>query len=939
MRVTFSTTAAADSSRRILRSALADEDPEVLFLEFDADIVVNGASGTRGFNFDAGGKHIKSNSYSGPGGTKIMIKSSSADKAVTVELDSHKLVKTPVLKAFNFKKKSQKRRLPTASTTKKIHITAHLHRNRPLLPSNAKVQQLSEKNEILSESSLYDALRLSSGKGRHCWYVGDVSGVDISDGISNSKSLFSGVVAADSCGESGGVEATLIAVFDNGREANSVISEESSKRKLLLKESEQEEEELIKKVRERVDAASSLTSSPISKQELQDLKIRILGEEVKKQREQKSHSNSNVQQTTSTNLPASESDSLGSRLRIFQLSSQMYANKFHSNPLLNSDSADKSTVHHQFTEQVSPALLERVADVRKFLSPKLRSSSSSRRKLVGNAQKYVEVAVVHDKSRADAYGATGANSGTQLAQMYADTVTIMNGVHAMYRGEINRQGSGFDKDINIVLVSQTVFSTGDEYAGRLTRSSAACLASYPNRDHDTSNGESICETEEGKLLDEFNKWAIKSQDGGILPSNDNHVLLSGRDFFNTTVGLAYVDTMCIKDGSVGSRTVYQSGNINMCSYQLTDFSLSNQWDCSAVVAHEMGHNFGMEHDGDTSTYNWNTCHPSGYVMEAVGVASATAMTNFSSCSGQFINDYFGVDTSATYGTNGQCLENSPLTVWGSSAVCGNGLVEAGEDCDCGSSDCSSTDHCCNGATCSFAFANYTCSAYNSPCCDSVSCTIRTAEERHVCRDPKDSSGCDFPEYCNGTSADCPADRFFHAGRNCSIVSEITDSWTHSLVNRSFAGVCALGYCKSLEQYCSVEINRDFPFAYTQWGLTEDCQRYNDDCQVLTCTNVTKINSNGDISQIRAGADSCERLFYVDSPSYAWINVPDGMPCWHRSGAMGGLSRTPSDSYNLDDNSGMCLSGACILKENWSRLPSCGNGLIDYGETCDCGGGE
>lgn len=83
-------------------------------------------------------------------------------------------------------------------------------------------------------------------------------------------------------------------------------------------------------------------------------------------------------------------------------------------------------------------------------------------------------------------------------------------------------------------------------------------------------------------------------------------------------------------------------------------------------------------------------------------------------------------------------------------MCGNGIVEAGEECDPGAG----TDSpCCDPTTCKFR-DNAVCDPMSSSCCSS---TCRFAPAGQVCRPAKDAQ-CDVAETCTGLTAACPADQ-------------------------------------------------------------------------------------------------------------------------------------------------------------------------------------
>nr|XP_029502785.1 disintegrin and metalloproteinase domain-containing protein 9-like [Oncorhynchus nerka] len=82
----------------------------------------------------------------------------------------------------------------------------------------------------------------------------------------------------------------------------------------------------------------------------------------------------------------------------------------------------------------------------------------------------------------------------------------------------------------------------------------------------------------------------------------------------------------------------------------------------------MGHNLGMNHDNGRCSCNGGSC---------IMAASATGSTLFSDCSA---SDFERLVLRG----GGVCLLNQPSqSNIVSVAKCGNGMLEEGEDCDCG----------------------------------------------------------------------------------------------------------------------------------------------------------------------------------------------------------------------------------------------------------------
>ncbi|KAK2508901.1 hypothetical protein MC885_005722, partial [Smutsia gigantea] len=116
---------------------------------------------------------------------------------------------------------------------------------------------------------------------------------------------------------------------------------------------------------------------------------------------------------------------------------------------------------------------------------------------------------------------------------------------------------------------------------------------------------------------------------------------------------------------------------------------------ASIVAHELGHNLGMNHDDGRDC----SCEAKSCIMNS----GASGSRNFSSCSAEDFEKL-------TLNRGGNCLLNIPKPDEAYSApFCGNKLVDAGEECDCGTPKECELDPCCEGSTCklkSFAECAY-----------------------------------------------------------------------------------------------------------------------------------------------------------------------------------------------------------------------------------------
>lgn len=130
-----------------------------------------------------------------------------------------------------------------------------------------------------------------------------------------------------------------------------------------------------------------------------------------------------------------------------------------------------------------------------------------------------------------------------------------------------------------------------------------------------------------------------------------------------------------------------------------------------------------------------------------------------------------------------CLTSNKNVNLITAGECGNGIVEDGEDCDCGGVQGCGSDACCDPTTCKFTTRSV-CDDANDSCC--TNCQF--APSTKVCRTSTDPA-CDSQETCTGNSSACPKDVTAPNGQDCGN-------------GRS----CASGSCTSRDLQCQQAVN-------------------------------------------------------------------------------------------------------------------------------------
>ncbi|CAM4569139.1 disintegrin and metalloproteinase domain-containing protein 9-like [Lepidochelys kempii] len=389
-----------------------------------------------------------------------------------------------------------------------------------------------------------------------------------------------------------------------------------------------------------------------------------------------------------------------------------------------------------------------------------------------------------------------------------------------------------------------------------------------------------------EVLSTFNLWR-KRHIYPRAPHDVGHLFVYMN--FGANIGKAYLRSVCDKNRASGVEA----------------FLHGPSREFAVLVAHELGHNVGIKHDGkECVCANDSTC-----IMNAHHIQ----VHQFSNCSSR---DYFDLIVSR----KGHCLNNIPeIEELFHVQHCGNFIVDAGEQCDCGSKKQCKKDPCCD----------HTCQLKPGAICALGQCCHKCQylQQGRTCREK--TNECDLPEYCNGTSPWCQENVYMQDGTLCSDNGYCFHGFcsTHSLQCQHLFGKAA----KAAPESCFQEVNVKGDRFGNCGGDGGDvkfkkCTLENILCGRLQCVNVKRIPWRED------------HMTIIQTPV-------DNMWCW---GTDFHLGMELSDTGIVEDGAKcgtnkICINHTCInettvLTSNCSLKKCSSRGVCNSNENCHCNDG-
>lgn len=264
-------------------------------------------------------------------------------------------------------------------------------------------------------------------------------------------------------------------------------------------------------------------------------------------------------------------------------------------------------------------------------------------------------------------------------------------------------------------------------------------------------------------LNLFSAWR------GTLQDNNSHWTLLSTCNTGSAVGLAWLGQACVSGAISTNSSTTGNGQSGGGAESVAGANVvirtngASEWQ---IIAHETGHTFGAVHDcmsttcASSNTVSASQCCPLSantcdagekYIMNP---STSSGITNFSPCSIGNICSALGRNS-----VKSTCLSDNKGVTTITGQQCGNGIVEDGEDCDCGGEEGCGNNACCDPTTCKFK-SGAVCDDSNEACCSSC----QFASNGTTCR--ASTGDCDPAETCTGSSALCPADVTTPDGQSC-----------------------------------------------------------------------------------------------------------------------------------------------------------------------------
>ncbi|KAL7830122.1 hypothetical protein SRHO_G00312490 [Serrasalmus rhombeus] len=376
---------------------------------------------------------------------------------------------------------------------------------------------------------------------------------------------------------------------------------------------------------------------------------------------------------------------------------------------------------------------------------------------------------------------------------------------------------------------------------------------------------------------------------------DSVQLLSGSTFQSSRSGSAYTGGVC---------SITRGGGIN---------EYGSVGSVAVSLCQSLGQNIGMKWNNIRNTAADCRCPDSwlGCIMEDTGYYLPR---KFSRCS---VDEYLQFLLQG----GGSCLFNKPNKLL-DPPECGNGFVEPGEECDCGSQvECArSGGSCCKKCTLT----------HDAMCSNGLCCRECRYEQRGVmCRDAVND--CDIPETCTGDSSQCPHNVHKLDGYMCD----------------NNQGRCYNGRCRNLDNQCRAlwGYSAADRFCYEKLNAegTEkgncgraaggqswiQCNKPDVLCGFLFCSNVTEKPKFGDLQGELTSLTIYHQNKYLDCRGgHAVLEdgsdlgyVEDGTPC---GPSMMCLERRclPLSSFNISTCPGSSSGPTCSNHGTCSNEVKC-----------------